>query len=67
MIRVRILNTAARLANRHPRVVLAVLVATVLALIGLGVAGAVSLVAYSETWKWFLFAAIAAAAFLIRK
>jgi hypothetical protein len=64
---VRILNTTARIAHCHPRIMLAMLVATVVALIGLAVAGAVSLVASPEPWKWFLFAAIAAAAFLIRK
>ena len=60
----RVLGRLACFANCHPRVVLALLLASVVAVVGLGIAGAVSLFTPPMLPKFLLFAAVTFAAFV---
>jgi hypothetical protein len=61
----RVLSRIACFANCHPQVVLALALASVVAVVGLGVFGAVSLVTHPTLSKFLMFAAIALAALVV--
>jgi hypothetical protein len=60
----RVISRIACFANCHPRVVLALALASIVAVIGLGIAGAVSLFTPPVLPKFFLFAAATVAIWL---
>ena len=61
----RVLSRISCFANCHPRVVLALALASIIAVIGLGVFGDVSLVTQPVLSKLLLFVAIALAALVV--
>jgi hypothetical protein len=61
----RVLNRIACLANCHPRIVLALALASIVAVVGLGIFGAVSLVTQPVLSKFLLFVAITLAALVV--
>jgi low affinity Fe/Cu permease len=61
----RALNRIACFANCHPRMVLALALASIVAVVGLGIFGAVSLVTQPVLSKFLLFAVITLTAFVV--
>jgi hypothetical protein len=61
----RVLSRIACFANCHPRMVLALALASIVAVVGLGIFGAVSLVTQPVLSKFLLFAAITLAALVV--
>jgi hypothetical protein len=64
MMGIRMFTTAASFAHGHPRAILGVLVGIIIALASLAILGAVALISDPESWKLYLFAAMALAAFV---
>jgi hypothetical protein len=62
---IRALNRIACFANCHPRVVLALTLASIVAVVGLGIFGAVSLVTDPTLSRVLLFAVITLAALVV--
>ena len=61
----RALSRIACFANCHPRVVLALALAVIVAVVGLGIFGAVSLVTHPTLSRFLLFAAFTLAALVV--